>query len=127
MSEAAVIARGTMNGSPAPAGSVLIIDDEAEIRESLQTLLELEGFEVETAGTGEDGLAILASEDRDQPAVARVEIDVALAGVVEVRLLEDERHAEQALPEVDRSLPICADQRDVMQTLGLKLLHLVLP
>ena len=37
------------NGS-SPAGSVLIIDDEAEIRESLQTLLEMEGFEVETAG-----------------------------------------------------------------------------
>jgi DNA-binding response OmpR family regulator len=35
---------------------VLIIDDEAEIRESLQTLLELEGFEVETAVTGEDGI-----------------------------------------------------------------------
>ena len=45
MSEAAVISRGTMNGNPVPAGSVLIIDDEAAIRESLQTLLEMEGFE----------------------------------------------------------------------------------
>ena len=35
---------------------MLIIDDESEIRESLQTLLEMEGFEVETAVTGEDGL-----------------------------------------------------------------------
>ncbi len=52
MSEAAVIARGTTNsgttngtanGRPSPSGSVLIIDDEAEIRESLQTLLEMEG------------------------------------------------------------------------------------
>ena len=56
MSEAAVISRGTMNGSPASGGSVLIIDDEAAIRESLQTLLEMEGFDVETADTGEDGL-----------------------------------------------------------------------
>ena len=64
MSEAAVIARGTMNGNPSPAGSVLIIDDEAEIRESLQTLLEMESFEVETAVSGEDGLAQMRSEER---------------------------------------------------------------
>ena len=55
MSEAAVISRSAIHGST-PSGSVLIIDDEAEIRESLQTLLEMEGYEVETAVTGEDGL-----------------------------------------------------------------------
>src|ERR1035438_4317248 len=65
MSEAAVIARGTMNGDPSPTGSVLIIDDEAEIRESLQTLLEMEGFEVETAVTGEDGLSQMADHPFD--------------------------------------------------------------
>src|ERR1019366_7562312 len=65
MSEAAVIARGTMNGNPSPAGSVLIIDDEAEIRESLQTLLEMESFEVETAVSGEDGLAQMADRPFD--------------------------------------------------------------
>lgn len=59
MSEAAVILRsklGEVEPTPVPsAGSVLIIDDEAEIRESLQTLLELEGYEVETAATGAQG------------------------------------------------------------------------
>ena len=30
MSEAAVITRGAMNGNPSAAGSVLIIDDEAD-------------------------------------------------------------------------------------------------
>jgi DNA-binding NtrC family response regulator len=42
---------------PSPTGSVLIIDDEAEIRESLRTLLEIEGYEVEAAASGEEGLA----------------------------------------------------------------------
>jgi DNA-binding NtrC family response regulator len=60
MSEAAVILRsklGEAEPMPTPAaGSVLIIDDEAEIRESLQTLLEMEGYEVETAATGTQGL-----------------------------------------------------------------------
>ena len=49
MSDSAVISRKLLNGIPALAGAVLIIDDEAEIRESLQTLLEMEGFAVETA------------------------------------------------------------------------------
>jgi DNA-binding NtrC family response regulator len=58
MSEAAVIPQSKLNDleSPAMAGSVLIIDDEAEIRESLQTLLEMEGYDVETAATGQQGL-----------------------------------------------------------------------
>jgi DNA-binding NtrC family response regulator len=58
MSEAAVIPRkvNDIEPSSATAGSVLIIDDEAEIRESLQTLLEMEGYDVETAATGQQGL-----------------------------------------------------------------------
>ena len=58
MSEAAVITRRTPNEAAAsPAGSVLIIDDEAAIRESLQTLLEFDGYDVESAADGESGLA----------------------------------------------------------------------
>jgi DNA-binding NtrC family response regulator len=58
MSEAAVITRSKLNDLelPATSGSVLIVDDEAEIRESLQTLLEMEGYDVETAATGLQGL-----------------------------------------------------------------------
>jgi len=58
MSEAAVITRSKLNDLelPATSGSVLIIDDEVEIRESLQTLLEMEGYDVETAATGMQGL-----------------------------------------------------------------------
>jgi len=58
MSELAVLPRRhIVEPSLSPAGAVLIIDDEAEIRESLQTLLELEGYEVEAAATGEEGIA----------------------------------------------------------------------
>jgi DNA-binding NtrC family response regulator len=59
MSEAAVISRQSVGESPDHAGFVLIIDDEAAIRESLQTLLELEGYAVECAATGEEGLSRL--------------------------------------------------------------------
>src|SRR3954452_14881549 len=46
-------------------GSILIIDDEAAIRESLETLLELEGYRIVTAETGEDGLARIAERPFD--------------------------------------------------------------
>src|SRR3954451_13150834 len=69
------------------------------------------------------GPALLVREDRDQPAVAGVEVEVALGLVVEIRLLEDERHPEHALPKVDRRLPVGADDRDVVDALALELLH----
>jgi DNA-binding NtrC family response regulator len=66
MSEAAVIARKFNDAEPAAtSGSVLIIDDEAGIRESLQTLLELEGYDVETAATGQQGLNRLGQRTFD--------------------------------------------------------------
>ncbi len=37
-------------------GSILVIDDETEIRESLEQLLQLEGYKADTASTGEEGL-----------------------------------------------------------------------
>ena len=56
MSEAAVISRHYVHEAvPNSVGRVLIIDDEAEIRESLETLLELEGYQVTTAATGTEG------------------------------------------------------------------------
>ena len=65
MSEAAVISRGVSPGALSGQGSVLIIDDEAEIRESLQTLLELEGYDVDTAADGEEGLVKLGERPFD--------------------------------------------------------------
>jgi hypothetical protein len=48
---------------------------------------------------------------------------MALRLVVEVRLLEDERHPEHALPEVDRGPAVGADERDVVHALRLELAH----
>lgn len=66
MSEAAVITRRSAE-EPffARMGSVLIIDDESAIRESLETLLDMEGYEVQSAETAEDGLAKLGERAYD--------------------------------------------------------------
>jgi DNA-binding NtrC family response regulator len=67
MSEAAVIVRNKLNDAEpeSMSGSVLIIDDEAGIRESLQTLLEMEGYDVETAASGQQGLNRLGQRTFD--------------------------------------------------------------
>ena len=57
MSELAIIPRPQPGRKSSSAGSVLIIDDEAAIRESLETLLEMEGYEVQSAATADEGLA----------------------------------------------------------------------
>src|ERR1700685_3681569 len=64
MSEAAVISRPA-NNARSSMGSVLIIDDEAAIRESLETLLEMEGYAVDSADSGELGLARIGEHSFD--------------------------------------------------------------
>ena len=74
-------------------------------------------------GASRVGHTLLVGEYRDQAAVARVEVQVALGGVVEIGLLEHERHPKHSLPELDRGLPVGAHERDVMDALALDLAH----
>src|ERR1700675_1087022 len=46
-------------------GSILVVDDESEIREGLELLLSGEGYGVSSAGTGESGLAKLGEHPFD--------------------------------------------------------------
>src|ERR1051326_5027517 len=94
MSEAAVITRPT-NGMPLSSiGSVLIIDDEAEIRESLETLLGLEGYTVESAANGEEGLARIGERNFDL-----ILLDLALPDRDGMDLLA-EIHAQEHAPPI---------------------------
>ncbi len=64
MSELATMPRHSL-GESASAGSVLIIDDEAAIRESLETLLEMEGYDVQSAATADEGLTRIGNRPYD--------------------------------------------------------------
>src|ERR1035438_8029305 len=70
---------------------ILVIDDEAAIRESLEALLKLEGYTTRMAVDGEEGLRIL-----DQESFDLVLLDLALPGQSGLELLPQikERHPE---------------------------------
>ena len=94
MAETAVFARRTSreaeNTTPA---SVLIIDDEMAIRESLQTLLELEGYVVTQAEAAEPGLALLAANTYDI-----VLLDISLPDRNGLDVPEEIRERDATLP-----------------------------
>jgi len=94
MSELAVISR-PLNSNPSCSGSVLIIDDEAEIRESLETLLEMEGFDVETAVSGEEGLLRIGEHPYDL-----VLLDLALPGRDGMDILSEIHTHDERLPVI---------------------------
>ena len=64
-----------------------------------------------------------ADEEGDQPPVARVEVEVVLFGHIQVGLLEDERHAQHALVEINDRLAVRADEGDMVDPLGLDFGH----
>ena len=92
MAHSAVLQRVPVNQEGAFAASILIVDDETEIRESLQTLLEFEGYRVDTAESGEDGLARIAGQPFDL-----VLLDLALPGRNGMEVLADIRERDPQL------------------------------
>jgi DNA-binding NtrC family response regulator len=92
MPEAAVSRLIDSRDEAVSPGAVLIIDDEAAILESLQTLLEMEGYEVETASDGAEGLARLAERPFDL-----VLLDFALPERNGIEILQDIRERDSEL------------------------------
>ena len=95
MSEVAVLPRRSApEGMAQSAGRILIIDDELAIRESLQTLLELEGYEIAIAGTAREGMAEIGERSFDV-----VLLDLALPDKNGMEVLADIRslHPDQAI------------------------------
>jgi two-component system, OmpR family, response regulator MprA len=61
-----------------PPVKILVVDDERAVRESLRRALELEGYEIELAGDGNEALATLG---HDEPQPDAVILDVLMPGV----------------------------------------------
>ena len=88
------VAHSTETGS-AILPRILIIDDEAAIRESLETLLTFEGFHVTMAVDGPSGLSLLAKEQFDL-----LLLDLALPGETGIELLPKIVEMQPELPVI---------------------------
>jgi DNA-binding NtrC family response regulator len=97
MSNAATIERSetpSITGNP-QGQRILIIDDEAGIRDSLETLLSLEGFNVDIAVDGHSGLDQLTRHSYDL-----LLLDLALPGESGIDLLPRIRSLAPELPVI---------------------------
>jgi two-component system nitrogen regulation response regulator NtrX len=74
---------------------ILVVDDEQNIRRSLEITLEGEGFAVESAGTGEEALAAVAADPPDA-----VFLDIKLPGLDGMEVLRRLRAEHPRLPVV---------------------------
>ena len=95
MSEATMVAPPSLQGSGENAARILIIDDEAAIRESLETLLSLEGYAVDSAENGEQGLERIGEQPFDL-----VLLDLALPGRNGIEILGSIRERHATLPVI---------------------------
>ncbi|HTU99399.1 MAG TPA: sigma-54 dependent transcriptional regulator [Luteitalea sp.] len=77
------------------SGRILVIDDEAGIRESLRMILEYEGYNVVLAATGEEGLALARSEAPDI-----VFSDIKMPGMDGLDVLGRLKAQDESLPVV---------------------------
>src|SRR5881394_2427004 len=78
-----------------PKSRILVIDDEAAIRDSLRMTLEYEGYEFLGAATGQEGLALAEREGPDL-----ILLDVKMPGMDGLEVLDRLRAMNEALPVV---------------------------
>src|SRR5881397_231850 len=84
-------------GKPARGPLVLLVDDDAQVREVVRVNLEMEGYAVREASNAEDGLAALEDESPDL-----ILLDVMMPEVDGWEMLRrvQERHGVGAIPVV---------------------------
>ena len=74
---------------------ILVIDDEAAIRDSLRMILEYEGYGFTGAASGQDGIALV---QRDRPDL--VLLDIKMSGMDGMEVLRKLRALDEGLPVV---------------------------
>src|SRR5438874_1487426 len=74
---------------------ILVIDDEAAIRDSLRMTLEYEGYDYAAAATGQEGLALAERETPDL-----VVLDVKMPGMDGLEVLDRLRGMNETLPVI---------------------------
>ena len=74
---------------------ILIVDDDAQLRQSFGKIMEAEGYEVRTAGSGEAGVAEVEREAPDL-----VIMDVRMTGITGIEAMQRMRGSAPNLPVI---------------------------
>ena len=82
-----------LSAADTPRGRILVIDDEADIREGLETLLDLEGYQVQTAENATEGLKKFESGRYDL-----VLLDLMMPDRSGLEVLDDVRKRDKETP-----------------------------
>ena len=80
---------------PEPAGRILVVDDEADIREALEMVLRYEKYVVASAPDGDRALAAIEKDPPDA-----VLLDVKMPGRDGLEILEEIRRRRPGLPVI---------------------------
>ena len=80
---------------PGTSARILVIDDEAAIRDSLRMILEYQGYAVMTAATGDEGVALVEREAPDL-----VFLDIKMPGMDGLEVLQRLTHLTDVTPIV---------------------------
>lgn len=75
-------------------GPILVVEDDSDIRETLQQVLELEGYRVATAANGHEGLAALETGERPSLILLDLMMPVMSGAEMLDHLRTDERLAD---------------------------------
>src|SRR5499433_199508 len=78
-----------------PKPRILVIDDDAGVRESLRMTLEYDGYDVAGAATGQEGIALVEREAPDL-----VLLDVKMPGMDGLEVLDRLRAVNESLPVI---------------------------
>src|ERR1700740_3041916 len=72
---------------------ILVVDDEPSIRKYLQTLLEVDGYDVETVGSGREAIARINKGERPDFII----LDVLMAEMNGPETLQERMHLDRSL------------------------------
>jgi len=74
------------------AGKILVVDDEAPVRDMFKDLLRKDGYQIHTVATGEEALEVIDKEDFEA-----ILLDVKLGGISGLETLKEIKSKKPAM------------------------------